>query len=308
MEDFYQGRARMGSLQMITINLPQIAYEAGGNDDRLFELLDSRVELAKEAFFIKQRLIKRRMEEASLPFASMDCDGEPYLKVNKQSLSLGFIGLNEMLKYHTDEWLHESDEAWRFGLKVVKYLADKAEELTEETGSRFQCIQTPAESCAHRLALIDYRKYGDRVIVQGDKKTGSVYYTNSSHVQPSADLQLFKRIKIESSFHPLTRGGAILHVWLGESYPNPEAIWKLTKRIALKSLTSYFAYTKDLTICLNCSKISAGLLDSCPNCGASGEQIDWWSRITGYYQRVKAWNAGKRAELRDRHRYPTSNF
>lgn len=307
LEDFYAGRIRMGSLQMVTINLPRVAYDVNsGSDEELFEVLDERVELARRVLLIKRELIKRRVEEGVLPFASMDCDGEPYLNVDKQMLSIGFVGLNEMLKYHTDYWLHEDREAWKLGLKVVKYLADRADELTRETGYRFQCIQTPAESCAHRLALIDFKAHGDRAVVQGDKRSGSIYYTNSSHVQPSADLPLSERIRIESSFHPLTRGGAIMHVWLGEANPDPIALWKLTKRIATQSLASYFAYTKDLTICSACSKVSYGLLSSCPFCGAGEEKIEWWSRITGYYQRVKSWNKGKKMELIERRRYQLS--
>jgi len=202
-------------------------------------------------------------------------------------------------------WLHETSDAWRLGLKIIKFMANTVAEYSETNGDglRFGCVQTPAESCAHRLALIDRRKYGDKAVVQGDRENGSVYYTNSSHVQPSADLPLMNRIKIEASFHPLTRGGAILHVWLGESAPDPSAIWQLTQRIATQTLTAYFAYTKDLTICRNCLKVSSGLLSICPTCGATGDAVEWWSRITGYYQRVKGWNDGKRAELTDRYRY-----
>jgi len=305
IDDLYAGRIRMGSLQMVTINLPQIAYEAGGNDSRLFELIEERMELAKQVLLIKREIIKQRMKEGALPFASMNCDGEPYLKIDKQVLNFGFIGLTELLKAHTGMWLHESDEAWRFGLKVIKSMSDYATRVSNENGNglRFGIVQTPAESCSHRLALIDYRKYGERVVVEGDKKTGSIYYTNSSHVQPSADMPLMTRVKTEASFHPLARGGAIMHVWLGEGSPDPIAIWQLTKRISTQTLAAYFAYTKDLTMCANCSKVSPGLLTKCPNCGATGDAVEWWSRITGYYQRVKGWNAGKRAELLDRRRY-----
>lgn len=305
LEDFHAGRIRMGSLQVVTINLPQLAYEANGNDARLFELLGERMDLARQVLMIKRELIKQRLKEGVLPFAAMDCDGQPYLNIDKQILNIGFVGLTEMLKAHLGSWLHETSDAWRFGLKVIKSLADTVAEYSKTNGDglRFGCVQTPAESCAHRLALLDSRKYGEKAVVQGDRENGSVYYTNSSHVQPSADIPLMSRIKTEASFHPLTRGGAILHVWLGESAPDPSAIWQLTRRIATQTLTAYFAYTKDLTICKNCSKVSSGLLSACPTCGATGDAVEWWSRITGYYQRVKSWNDGKRAELTDRYRY-----
>jgi len=228
-----------------------------------------------------------------LPFGSMDCDGEPYLNVDKQSLNIGFVGLNELLKSHLNMELHEGGNAWRFGLKVIKHMIDKANEYADETGLRFGCIQTPAESCAHRLALIDLKTFGEDALVEGDPFNGGAYYTNSSHVRPSADIPILDRINIEASFHPLTRGGAILHVWLGEANPSPEALYKFTRHIATKTLTAYFAYTKDFTICRRCSIVSPGLLSTCVNCGANGEEIEQWSRVTGYYQRVRGWNAGR---------------
>lgn len=301
LEDLYAGRIRMGSLQMVTINLPQATYVSNGNDDKLFELLEERMEMAKEVLLIKRSLIKKRLKQGTLPFAAMKCDGEPYLNVDKQILSIGFLGLNEMLKAHLDHWLHENRYAWRFGLKVVKHMVEISDRFSRESGFRFSLIQTPAESCAHRLALIDCRRYEDKAIVQGDRDSGSVYYTNSSHVQPLADIPLLDRILIEASFHPLTRGGAIMHVWLDENVPNASSLWLFTKRIATQTLAAYFAYTKDITICSKCSKVSAGLLKSCPHC--QNGDVEWWSRITGYYQRVRSWNAGKRRELLDRHRY-----
>ncbi|MFB0503132.1 MAG: anaerobic ribonucleoside-triphosphate reductase [Candidatus Bathyarchaeia archaeon] len=301
--DFQRGALRMGSLQVVTINLPRLAYQAKGEDSLLFELLDERMSMAREVLLIKREIVKRRLREGVLPFAAMDCDGEPYLNVDKQSLNIGFVGLNELLKSHVGMELHEGGYAWRFGLKLLRHMIDRANEYSDETGLRFGCIQTPAESCAYRLALIDLKTFGGDALVEGDLLSGGVYYTNSSHVRPSADIPILDRINIEASFHPLTRGGAILHVWLGEANPSPEALYKLTRHIATNTLTAYFAYTKDFTICRRCSLVSPGLLSTCVNCGGSGEDIEQWSRVTGYYQRVGGWNAGKRQELLDRQRY-----
>ncbi|MDH7595830.1 MAG: anaerobic ribonucleoside-triphosphate reductase [Candidatus Bathyarchaeota archaeon] len=303
LEDFHRGALRMGSLQVVTINLPRIAYEAKGDDARFFEILNRRMDLAREALFVKQQIIRERLKEGALPFCGMDCDGEPYLNIDKQVLNIGFVGLNEMLKAHLGKELHEGGDAWRFGLRVIKHMVERTNEYAKETGYRFGCIQTPAESCAHRLAMIDLKAFGDKAVVQGDVNSGAVYYTNSSHVRPSSALPLVDRINIEASFHPLTRGGAILHVWLGENNPSPEAMWALTKKIATNSLSAYFTYTRDLTICQNCSTVEGGRLQACKKCGASGEDLEYWSRVTGYYQRVRGWNSGKVQEFKDRHRY-----
>lgn len=303
LEDFHKGAMRMGSLQVVTINLPRIAYEAKGSDDRLFEILDLRMDLAKDVLLLKREVIKERIEGNALPFCAMDCFGEPYLNLDKQVLNVGFVGLNELLKAHIGAELHESSSAWRFGLRVIKHMVDRVNNYAKETGYRFGCIQTPAESTAHRLALVDRKMFGDNAVVQGDLNNGGIYYTNSSHIRPSAEIPLLDRINTEASFHPLTKGGAILHVWLGEGNPSQESVWSLIKRIATQSLTAYFAFTRDMTICRSCNGVEGGLIARCRHCGAGADKLEYWSRITGYYQQLRGWNAGKVQEFKDRHRY-----
>jgi ribonucleoside-triphosphate reductase len=214
LQDFHKGAMRMGSLQVVTVNLPRLAYEADGNDNKLFDLLDLRMDLARDVLMVKRDVIRKRMEGGALPFCSMDCFGEPYLNLDKQVLNLGFVGLNELLKAHLGAELHEDAGAWRFGLRVIRHMVERVNSYAKDDGFRFGCIQTPAESCAHRLALVDRKIFGDQAAVQGDKGNGGLYYTNSSHVRASAGVPLLDRIRIESSFHPLTKGGAIMHVFL----------------------------------------------------------------------------------------------
>ena len=303
LKDFHKGAMRMGSLQVITINLPRLAYEAKGDDNMLFEKLDEKMDLAKEVLLIKRKIIRERMDNGILPFCAMDCLGEPYLNLDKQVLNIGFVGLNELLKAHVGKELHEDSNTWSFGLRVIRHMIDRVNAYAEKTGYRFGCIQTPAESCAHRLALIDQRVFGEKAIVQGDIGNGGIYYTNSSHVRPSAGIPLLDRINIEASFHPLTKGGAITHIWLGENNPSAEAVWALIKRIATQSLAAYFALTKDMTICRKCNSVEGNLQTRCNRCGAEGDDLEYWSRITGYYQQIRGWNAGKLQEFKDRHRY-----
>jgi ribonucleoside-triphosphate reductase len=127
------------------------------------------------------------------------------------------------------------------------------DEYTKETGVYFGLVQSPAESAAVRLAQMDLKKYESKAVVQGNPKktengSPAVYYTNSSHVNVDAGVPLGKRITTEASFHPLYNGGTIMHVFLGEAYPDANALWKLTKYVATNTLTGYFAYTKDMTI------------------------------------------------------------
>ncbi len=336
-EDLYDGTLRGGVIQSTTINLPQCAYEANGNDTKLFEEVRIRMDAARVISLIKINEIKKRLVGGFLPFLSQPVnskpykitindldysenrlkemnkhsytlDGKPYLEPDKQGVTIGTIGINETLKIHTGSELHESADSWQFGLKLVDFMRKVVDEYTKETETYFGLVQSPAESAAVRLAQMDLKRYRSKAVVQGNPKNienGSpgVYYTNSSHVNVNSSIPLGKRIGMESSFHPLYNGGTILHVFLGEAFPDAEALWKLTKYVATKTLTGYFAYTKDMTICKSCKTVHYGLLDTCIGCGATGDKLEHWSRITGYYQEVSGWNAGKKEELKNRYRY-----
>jgi ribonucleoside-triphosphate reductase len=302
IKEMKDGKLRFGSLQVVSLNLPRLAYIAK-DEDSFLELIEKKIDLTEQIFNAKRSFLMKYLLNGGSPFLTMDFDNEPYFVLEKQTNTVGFVGLNEAVQYITGKELHEDKESWRFGLKVVKYMRKYIDKKTEETGQRYGLVQTPAESTAHRFAILDLKDYGDKALVKGDRNSNSVYYTNSSHVYVGANIPLWERIKIESSFHPLVQGGAIMHVWLGEKEPDPSAIMEMTKKISTKSLCSYFAYTRDLTTCMNCNFVTGGLLKKCPNCGSGEDKIEWFSRITGYYTRIKAWNAGKIAELKERKRY-----
>lgn len=303
-DDVVNGTIRGGGLQVVTVNLPQIAYEANGDDNKLFELLDDRMNKAKEALLLKRKLIERNLQNNLLPFMNQKVneEGDRYLEPDKQSYILGMIGMNELVKFHTGSELHESDDSWRFGLRVMKHMKDRVAEYRSETDLNFSIARTPAESCSYRLAQIDLQRFDGKAIVNGEED--NAYYTNGFHVRPSADVPLWRRMQIEGAFHPLTDGGAMSHVWLGEGNPSKEGVYELTKKLATKTAIQYFAYTKDMSVCSSCNFVAGGLVDQCPNCGS--ENMEWWSRITGYYQNISGWNKGKIAELRDRQRYGTN--
>ena len=175
--------------------------------------------------------------------------------------------------------------------------------------------RTPAETTAQRFAVSDliheeFRECAERV-VKGDldavKKNVQrtrdlpVYYTNGTHLPPSADVTLFERAKLEHVFFPIVDGGNIFHIFLGEATPDPKGLMDFGLCLARETQIGYFTFTKDMTVCLGCSKVSAGLKENCPNCGS--EEVDHISRITGYLQAVSGWNSAKRQELKDRKRY-----
>ncbi len=276
-EDIQNGTVRSGGLQVVTINLPQIAYESKGDDEKLYEILRDRMEKAKDVLLLKNKIIKKNLKHKMLPFMGqvIDDKGTPYLNVDKQSYIIGIIGMNELLKAHTGEELHESTSAWTFGLKVMKRMKDIVAEFRDETGLNFALARTPAESAASRLAQIDRRNYDGAAVFQGDLPD-AIYYTNSFQLRPSADVPLFEKLKIEGAFHPLTDGGALTQIWLGEKHPDPEALLSLTKKIATKTAIQYFPYTRDLSVCNVCGATTGGLYEKCKNCGA--ENLDWMKK------------------------------
>jgi anaerobic ribonucleoside-triphosphate reductase len=303
---------RTGNIHYNTVNLPRIAIEANGNDDRVFEILDQRLDLIKESLEIKHELIEKRLSyNKLLPFLTQKGkNGEEYYQFKDLTHTIGFVGLNEFVRIHIGKALHESNDAYGFGMDLLKYMRDWAEFKTEMTDWRWTLTQSPAESTAGRFAKLDLREFGDRAIVNGDRESNAVYYTNSSHLQVDADVPVFERARLEGEFHPICNGGHITHLFLGEGTPNPEGLMSMTEKLCRNTSMGLFDYTRDLTTCKNCASVSGGLQKACPNCGATGAALEYYSRITGYCQRIGSgdsctggWNDSKVAELRDRRRY-----
>jgi ribonucleoside-triphosphate reductase len=302
---------RTGNIHYNTVNLPRIALEANGDDSRVFELMDNRLGIIKDALTIKHGIIDNRLHENKiLPFLTQKgMDGEEYYRFKDLTHTVGFVGLNEFTKVHTGAGLHEAKDAYDFGMDLIKYMRDWADSMVDLTGWRWTLTQTPAESTAGRFARLDRKEFGNRAIVNGDPEKGAVYYTNSSHAQVNADIPLFERARMDGEFHPICNGGHISHLFLGEGTPDPEGLMSLTEKICRNTNNGLFDYTRDLTTCRKCTTVSGGLLNACPNCGGKGADLEYYSRITGYCQRIGSgdsaggWNDAKIAELRDRKRY-----
>ncbi len=315
----------MGGLQVVTINLPRLAYISKGDDATLLENMRKAMERAKQVLELKQQFIGRQMKNGMLPFLMqqprVNGGTAPMLfDIAKMSPVIGFVGANEMVQQHLGLQLHESRDAVRFGLRVLAEMEKIKGEFAVQTGLPFAVARTPAESCSTRLAILDLLHHNDQAaaIVKGDitnwrqrLETGGrtqvpVYYTNGFMLHYDAQISLAEKISIEEKAFPLLSGGNIFHVFLGEAAPDAEALAKLNARIAMNSQLGYYSYTRDLSVCKNCNTTTGGLLDLCPRCGSGS--INWFSRITGYYQNVEGWNEGKRQELQRRHRHIGSSL
>jgi len=298
-------KMRYCALQNVTINLPRIAYRSGNDRETLFELLDRAMETAAEAHVQKRRFLQEILALGSkgpLSVLCVDHDGESYLRMSKSSHLIGILGLDEMIHSFTGKRMHTDSDAMDLGLAVTRYMDLKCRQLSERSGLKIVLEQTPAESTAYRLARLDLKFFPDHAkhFVKGDIASGEIYYTNSTHFAYDADLDPVSRVTMEGRFHPMINAGAISHVWMGEHRPDPGALASFVRKAYESSENAQIAFSPEFTICNKCGRMERGLLDLCPACGS--EDVDGITRITGYFTRTSSWNAGKRAELRDRTR------
>ncbi|MGL4670250.1 MAG: anaerobic ribonucleoside-triphosphate reductase [Methanobacteriaceae archaeon] len=304
--DWEQDCIRTGNLAYITLNLPRIAYQSR-DESQVFEYLDSYIDLAVKILLLRREQGLNCLNNYNmLPFLSQKMEGDTYYRIDNSTLSFGFVGLNEMLLSLFGKGI-DDPQANKFGIKVLEHMNRRATQLKEETGHRWTVLQTPAESTAYRFASLDYDKFKDKAILQGEKN--SYYYTNSSHVPVNSQSSIIDKIKIEEQYHGLTGGGHIFHGFMGESYSDPDSLMSLTNKIVKNSDIGFWAYSSALSFCIKCKTLMKGLNDKCPTCGEI-EDVEWYDRITGYVQQVGraksasgGWNAGKRQELVDRNRF-----
>lgn len=283
-----KGTLGMGALQCGSINLPRIAYLAKGDDATVDELLYRYMNVIREMMMAKYRFMDRIIKAGVTPFLTQPKipgkDESPYFELEKQSMLLSFVGLNEFAKAHLGQELHESREAHRYGMRIVQKMLKTCDEFSKKEGLTFSIWRQPAETVAGRFAQLDYKKFNGQAIINGDPKVGAGYYSNFTHANVNSGLSVFEKIKQEAPFHGLSPSN-LMHIWLGEMRPDPDSLWELTQKIIDKSLTNYFAFTKDISVCTKCNTTQPGIIAKC-KCGAGPGDIALQSRITGYYSTV----------------------
>ena len=311
-------KLRFAGIQNVTINLPQCAYRAFPNNrisgtlpdankedsiELFFGKIDQALCLAIKAHFQKKKFLKMMMKEPSGPLWQIGKaaqDGNPYVDLDEGTYLIGLIGLNEAVQYISGKQLHENEEVYKLGLKIVSFMSLKCREYSEKYNLKLSLEESPAESAAGRLAKIDLQEYPDsKEVIKGNSHGDESYYTNSIHFAASAPIDLITRIIKQSKFHPLIKSGAIIHAFAGENQPSPESIYNLIKKVWENTLCSQLTISPEFTICNTCKRISRGLQENCNECGS--EDIYGVTRIVGYYSKIINWNKNKIGELKDRH-------
>ena len=300
--DYNKDCVNTGNMMYNTINLPLIALETGDVKE-FMEELNEVCEICYES------LIHRRSVIIDAVYNKHLCDfliqkdketGEPLWDIDRTTITLGYCGLNECLEVLTGEDI-TSEKAENLGVIIIKFLNDKKQEFYDRDGLRWSVIASPAESTSFRFATINRQKYPN-CPVQG---TGDrIYLTNSHHIPVSSGVSWIKHIENAGKFAHLSLGGDILHIWSGEVWSDPEAIWKLNKRILEYGNPIFWAYSKLFTFCKECQFTINDKLDVCPICGSKDLRI--FDRITGYYLCIDTFNVGKHQEFDDRYRHKPS--
>ncbi|HUU29485.1 MAG TPA: anaerobic ribonucleoside-triphosphate reductase [archaeon] len=301
---------RFCGFQNVTINLPQAVYRAELKGKKTIQgLIDEALDtmdIAMEAHLQKRESIRRMMDGPGRPLWQIgkpSQDGRSYVDLDEATYIIGIIGLNDAIHYLAGKQLHEDDEAVELGLKVIAAMYLKTKKLSERYKLKVTLEETPAESAARRLAktdLIYYKKQAVRA-VKGSIEEDSVYYTNSVHLAPDAQVSLVERIRKQACFHSMIESGAITHAFIGDERPDAETIYRLVRDTFYKTQTAQLTISPEFTFCRSCNETSRGLLEKCPACGSS--DVFGESRVVGYYSKIENWNKSKRfGELTDRQR------
>jgi len=295
---------RFCGFQNVTINLPQCAYRANGDLDKFFEEVSDMMSLSVKAHLQKKSFIKKLMSSPEMPLWQIGKtaeDGRPYVDLDKATYIIGLVGLNEVVECLSGKELHEGSEPLKLGLKIVSYMYFKAKEFGKEHGLKISLEESPAESATRRIAKVDLRSFPQaRQYVRGDIENDEIYYTNSIHLRADADVDLLKRIQLQSKFHNMIESGAIIHAFVGESRPHPDSILNLVEKTFRNTDSAQLTISPEFTVCNECNRSTRGLEDSCNHCGSNN--VYGIARIVGYFSRVDNWNKSKLGELTDRKR------
>tara|TARA_Y100000310_G_scaffold306787_1_gene348246 strand:- start:10989 stop:14147 length:3159 start_codon:yes stop_codon:yes gene_type:complete len=295
-------RLRFTGFQNVTVNLAQAAYK-GKDFKGTCKYIKDAMKLALEAHFNKQKFMEKLLTTPGSPMKNLgdiSDDGTPYVDLKKSTYIVGNIGLNEAVQVLTGKELHESEEAYEMGLKIIAFMYQTIHKFRAKTGLKFTIEETPAESTTRRLAIVDREKFPEaRKVIKGTED--NPYYTNSIHFAPGADVGMIDRIVGQSKFHDMIESGAIIHSWMGEQRPDKDAIRALVKTTLESTRCAQLVFSPTYTECNRCNIIMAGDKELCTNSNcfnSSKETVDALTlnpvtRIVGYYSGIKKWNGSQ---------------
>ena len=281
-----------GSVGVVTINLPRIAYLAESKED-FFHRLDRVMDVSARSLNTKRRVVSNLLESGLYPYTKR------YLNSFDNHFStIGIVGMNEACL--NANWLGKDlidTSSLEFSKEVLTYMKERLSDYQEEYGDLYNLEASPAESTAYRLAKHDKKAYPLIIAAGASKETP--YYTNSSHLPVGYTEDIFTALDIQDQLQTLYTSGTVFHTFLGERVPNWKSAATLVRKIAENYKLPYYTLSPTYSICKNHGYLF-GEYEKCDQCG---EEVEVYSRITGYYRPVKNWNDGKAQEYIDRKEY-----
>ena len=292
---FFGSGESTGSIGVVTINLPRIAYLAKDEKD-FYARLDKLMDIAARSLKTKREVITQLMNNGLYPYTKR------YLGTFANHFStIGLIGMNEVglnAKWLRADLTHEATQ--QFAKEVLDYMRNRLSDYQEQYGDLYNLEATPAESTTYRFAKHDKELYPDIITAN---EHGKPYYTNSSHLPVGYTEDIFSALEIQDDLQTRYTSGTVFHAFLGEKLPSWQAAAALVRKIAENFKLPYYTMSPTYSVCAEHGYLD-GEQHTCPICGKTTEV---YSRITGYYRPVQNWNDGKAQEFKDRKVYDVAN-
>ena len=293
---FFGSGESTGSVGVVTINMPRIAYLATDEED-FFRRLNKLMDISARSLSVKRTIITRLLDEGLYPYTKR------YLGSFENHFStIGLIGMNEVGL--NANWLKKDmthKETQEFSKKVLNHMRERLSDYQEKYGDLYNLEATPAESTTYRFAKHDVKKYPN--IITAAEAGGTPYYTNSSHLPVGYTADIFDALDVQDELQTLYTSGTVFHAFLGEKMPDWKAAANLVRKIAENYQLPYYTLSPIYSVCKNHGYLT-GEQNTCPICG---ERTEVYSRITGYYRPVRNWNDGKAQEYKERKLYDIKN-
>ena len=278
-----------GSVGVVTINMPRIAY-LSQDEDEFYQRLDRLMDVSARSLHIKREVIGKLLDEGLYPYTKR------YLgSFDNHFSTIGLVGMNEAGL--NARWLRADmadEKTQKFTKDVLNHMRERLSDYQEEYGELYNLEATPAESTAYRLAKHDKKHYPD--IITAGHEGDTPYYTNSSHLPVDYTSDIFDALDVQDELQTLYTSGTVFHAFLGEKLPDWKAAATLVRKIAENYRLPYYTLSPTYSVCKEHGYI-AGEHFICPTCGKKAEV---YSRITGYYRPVQNWNDGKAQEYKNR--------
>ena len=291
---FFGSGESTGSVGVVTINMPRIAYLAKDEKD-FYERLDRLMDISARSLKVKRTVITKLLDEGLYPYTKR------YLGTfNNHFSTIGLVGMNEAglnAKWLRKDLTHPETQA--FAKDVLNHMRERLSDYQEQYGDLYNLEATPAESTSYRLAKHDKAQYPNIITAH---EGGTPYYTNSSHLPVGCTEDVFAALDVQDKLQTLYTSGTVFHTFLGEKLPDWRAAAALVRKIAENYELPYYTLSPTYSVCADHGYL-AGEQFTCPICGRKTEV---YSRITGYYRPVQNWNDGKSQEYQDRKTYQVS--